>query len=409
MNETSKVILNIIANSAEVPSLLENLNYNDWRRIEFTAKDQGIRALLYSRLRSLGLTRVIPSGIAQGFREAYITSTGKNINFLAELGKIVDEFHAANIPLIVLKGCDLVQRVYSDIGCREMNDLDVLVPKEKIVPAAEILLGMGFHFINGKKLEDISIYYHNHLPGLVKNGVLLEVHWSIAYNNVSDGLQMTDLWNTAIPFDGVNHNQLFLSPEYLLLHQCYHNAIHHDFSFGIRPYSDIHEIIRKFGDTIDWEFFCDRVNECGWANGIGATLKLTHNYFGIEIPQVVWNSLNRLESDKYVLLAEKLTFNDHLYLAHQLTPNVDEIMNDHIIRTGKIIISRFFPSRFEMAQMYHLPINSITLYLAYPKRWIYLIKQYFNLIVGLQMNRDNVREITENKYKLHQWVRQSFE
>ena len=68
----------------------------------------------------------------------------RNLFLFAEFRKIAEALKARNVPVIVLKGMHLAAAVYGEIGMREMDDIDILVPRDQLQAAANALVEIGF-------------------------------------------------------------------------------------------------------------------------------------------------------------------------------------------------------------------------------------------------------------------------
>ena len=63
---------------------------------------------------------------------------------LVSTGGTFATIEAAGIPTLALKGAALIHSLYSDLGQRPMNDLDILVPAGRAAEAAEVLRAEGY-------------------------------------------------------------------------------------------------------------------------------------------------------------------------------------------------------------------------------------------------------------------------
>ncbi len=107
-------------------------------------KPSGYCPLLWHRLRQKGLDKAVPIAAAETFKNAFRQNTLHNLRFYGELRRLLSVLKPEGIPLILLKGVFLADAVYSNMGVREMNDIDVLARPADLARIAEILTGMGY-------------------------------------------------------------------------------------------------------------------------------------------------------------------------------------------------------------------------------------------------------------------------
>ena len=74
----------------------------------------------------------------------YLTALGTNRRLRESMSSAGRAFGAAGIPAIVYKGQDYLDRLYGDLGGREMGDVDVLVRESDLEAAEQALTAAGF-------------------------------------------------------------------------------------------------------------------------------------------------------------------------------------------------------------------------------------------------------------------------
>lgn len=73
-------------------------------------------------------------------KKEYQWSLARNMILFDELGRVLEAFNEAGIDVIVLKGAALAQTIYPDIALRPMGDVDLLVKKEGLEKAENLLI-----------------------------------------------------------------------------------------------------------------------------------------------------------------------------------------------------------------------------------------------------------------------------
>ncbi len=106
------------------------------------------------------------------------------------LQQVIDELSKHGIDLIPMKGNLLVQEIYGNHQLREMGDIDVLLRREQVIDAVQVLKRLGYAlrpdaFPQADRYQDELVHqlvnspYQSELP-LSNGGFSLDVHWGIA-------------------------------------------------------------------------------------------------------------------------------------------------------------------------------------------------------------------------------------
>jgi hypothetical protein len=125
-----------------------------------------------------------------------------------------------------LKGAALVETVYPDPAQREMLDLDILVPPERIACATQALVPLGYRPLPSPDAPPrISLQlepHEHHGPALVgeEHLVAVELHHHITISGEGSRFELDEMWERARPAPFGPH--LLPSPEDLLLHVSLH-------------------------------------------------------------------------------------------------------------------------------------------------------------------------------------------
>ena len=100
---------------------------NDWRLARAIAWSQGILGLLHVR----ALREPIGPDDWRAYLAAQHASNGARVaRMLDLLRQILREMNARGVTPLLLKGSDLVTRVYDDVALRPIGDIDLLVRPE---------------------------------------------------------------------------------------------------------------------------------------------------------------------------------------------------------------------------------------------------------------------------------------
>lgn len=216
-----------VINGVETPdipdSVDENLVYN-------LAVRNSAQALLYFANEN---RRVFSDEVSLRLKKAYQASTLRHMSQLAELEKIRKEFSGEHIPFMLLKGSHL-KGLYPKPEMRFMVDMDVLVKKEDVERAKQILLSHGLEqkMNNGK---DIVLIKAPFLTVELHNMLFVEENYMYGY--------FLGVWDRAEQTDDYEYR---MSDSDLYIYTLAHLAEHYTSAGAcFRPTVDIYLLNKK--------------------------------------------------------------------------------------------------------------------------------------------------------------------
>ena len=146
-----------------------------------------------------GCVDLLPAQLAAMLKTQYLTNDLRGKVMRRELQKILARFQEQDIGTILLKGAaTFTDDLYSSPAARTMLDMDLLVRKERIETARNILLQLGYEEIHdeGKELNGLPTdARHAHINGYrkPKTPVIVELHYAILLSIVIPTLYLPDL------------------------------------------------------------------------------------------------------------------------------------------------------------------------------------------------------------------------
>lgn len=270
---------------------IEHLTSAQWDRLVTLAGEQRVRPLLHRRLTERGCGTNAPLATWQRLVDECRAIAVRKLRMHAELATLMSALAARGIPAVPLKGAYLGPAVYGNIALREMNDLDVLVPRADLAAAVACVLGQGFTAPHNLAVEAEANAKH-HVSRLAKPGVVgVEIHWNIVPPHRPTSIASEILWERAHRVETPGIGPQSLSPTDTLLHVCCHTSYQHHFEFGLRPSCDIAELVTRFESELDWN---DVVRACetrGWTRGVALALELARTMLGARVPGEVIDAL----------------------------------------------------------------------------------------------------------------------
>lgn len=120
----------------------------NWNILWIQAIRNKTLGILYTNIEKYNLQNKIPERFLKNARFFYLGNTEKNKVLLKEYQNIAVQFEKAGIDFAPLKGIALLKDVYTDIGARELSDIDILANKLDASKIHEILTESNF--VNGR-------------------------------------------------------------------------------------------------------------------------------------------------------------------------------------------------------------------------------------------------------------------
>ncbi|MEQ8172040.1 MAG: nucleotidyltransferase family protein, partial [Candidatus Eremiobacterota bacterium] len=130
----------------KINEIISNFNEKDWEKTGDFLKNNGLFSLFYDRALNLKLEN-IPEIFLARLEKLYLRNIQRNTFLERELFNLTDCLRQCNISVIPLKGVILSELLYNDIALRgTSNDIDLLVPYERLKEAEEKILEIGYSF-----------------------------------------------------------------------------------------------------------------------------------------------------------------------------------------------------------------------------------------------------------------------
>lgn len=174
---------------------------------------------------------------------------------------------------------------------------------------------------------------------------------------------------------------MILAPEDQLLHLCIHGTIQHQLRFDMRFLTDIAVYSDYSAQQLDWHALVARVRRLGWGHSVWLALTLASRLLGAPIPPVVCAQLRPAPLEASILNTAVARLFASERAATTSSRNFAMLWDQTQARGAKVrlIFSRIFVSRVELAAMYNLSPESLRLPLYYFLRTRELAHKYLPL------------------------------
>jgi hypothetical protein len=285
-----------------------------WSNILQAASQHGVASLLYKNLKKVDGGGAIPDEASRKLLQLYNRTALRNYLLFKSLGELLESFARQETKVIVLKGPYLAQLIYTDFASRPFRDLDLLIQKEDLDKARQMLVEAGYTLMPGLLADGFFQQHHFSLPFVKEDGVAktyLELHWDLADKFMGCTLDMEYLWARAHPAVLSDHQTLTLSSEDLITHLSLHLDMHGFLNRAIigrgdEPrfifhassenrliwFTDLYEVIVHYRRKVDWAALVERSKQAGAEGSIATSLTLLNLLFGPVVDKEVLKELN---------------------------------------------------------------------------------------------------------------------
>jgi len=283
----------------------------DWDAIFYGVQRHSVIPLFYHRLKNSGLHEIAPPEILQQLRDSFLRFAAKNMRIYHQLSQLLTLLQENEVKVIALKGAHLAEEVYGNIDLRNMSDVDLMVRREDLGTVEKLFIELGYGSANRPSVEE-QMRCHHLVPFITRQGLPLEVHWTITRPSSPFKIDVDELWRRARPATIAGVDALVLSPEDLLVHLSLHGFFQHQFEMGLKTFCDVRETILHYSAEIEWNELESSIRRYHCRNCTHLTLYLSSLLLDVELPgkivrRMKWDPLVKYLSARVV---ERLLLDD---------------------------------------------------------------------------------------------------
>lgn len=273
----------------------------DWDYLYRLARRHAVLPLLYRQLHATA-PREVPPAQLQRLRDNFREHTARNLYLTGELERIVSLFEAEGVPVIPYKGPALAACAYGDLALRRYVDLDILVRKEDLARAKELLIRRGFdpQLRLTPSQERVLLRSQHNLPFRRDDGrLIVELHWEFAARRYA--ARDDSVWSRLVDVKLRGREVKSLAPEDLLLSLCVHGTKH--LWERLAWICDVAELLRSH-PHLDWPFVFAQARATRTERMLLLGLRLARQLLDAELPGEIDS---RVDAEPYVArLAERV-------------------------------------------------------------------------------------------------------
>ena len=238
-------------------------------------------------------------------KEKFTSQTQNVLKLAGEGVRISEAFSNERVPVIMLKGAFLSERLYSNLALRPSRDIDILVNPSNIDIANEILMSSGYKRVypdfelSRKQKQFYQKYKNQYAYRNLKNGTLVELHWRLFSSNHLFKVPIDDIFNESRELVVASKPVRVLSARHEFQHLSIHGSMHQWFRLlWLRDYA---QLICNEADGINEAIAYSK--KYGTERSIEQAVRLSNLFFGSPLP----NSLTTVSRKVHSLIdtAEK--------------------------------------------------------------------------------------------------------
>jgi putative nucleotidyltransferase-like protein len=175
----------------------------DWEYLFLLARRHAVVALMYFRLQEVAAD-LVPATQLQRLQKYFQENAARNVLLTAELCRLIKLLAASGIEAIPYKGPALALFAYNNLALRRFVDLDVMVRKEDVTPAIELLLAEGYELsrsLTANQLRVLLRTQHNVQFRRDNRRLIVELHWEVAAHLFAPSVSADELWQGLVEID----------------------------------------------------------------------------------------------------------------------------------------------------------------------------------------------------------------
>jgi hypothetical protein len=266
----------------------------DWHYLTRAASTHGVMPLLYWHLNAV-CPEAVPGAILEQLRRHFHVNTFHNQFLTRELLKLLRLFGAHGIPAVPYKGPALAAAAYGDLAFRQFGDLDILIYKQDLLRAKDLLTAQGYQLELSDEEEATFLRDRYHYHFVRDAGRLhVEIHWAFTRRYWSFPVDPKRLWERLEPVPLAGATVLSFHPEDLLLILCVHGAKH--YWERLAWICDVAELVRVH-QGMDWGRVMEQAVRLRSARILSLGLLLARDLVGATLPEKV---LRGIQADPVV-------------------------------------------------------------------------------------------------------------
>ncbi len=328
----------------------------DWRRVLRLARANRLVGAVFDGLDRAGLLSELPEDVRKGFEGDYFQQVAGIRSALDLAAGLAGSFSAAGVELVILRGPALGLTVYPRPFLRPFSDLDLLVGREDLPRARQLLEAAGLRPPPGTFPDRYFERWHLHLPyNHPETGLPVELHWALDHPYTLSLIEYRELFakSRTVRFEG--QPIPVLAPEDRVLTLALHLVKHCPFLPELLEEDDLPSILLRgrwllwvldlrraivpAGEQLDWEAIAEKARRRHLERETSAALAAVAAVYGslpdgVSFPPPRPGRRGRLRKELYL---RQLRYLDDRPRSGRLTRKLFGLQAESVFRPVRIL------------------------------------------------------------------------
>ena len=267
----------------------------DWEYLVWAAHRNRMTPLLYWNLHNT-CPESVPIPVMDKLRQNFHVNARHNLRRTRELVKLLGHFKASGVDCMPYKGPLLAFSVYGQLSLRQFKDLDLLIDKQDVETAKELLLSEGYReSYEPKNGEEADIIANPVREFISRDGnIAVDLHWGLERTYLPFPVDLARLRGHMQPVEVAGKTVLGPAPEELVLILCMHGSRH--MWNRMKWICDVAELLRTH-QGMDWDIVNKLAGNWGCERMLHMGLLLANDLLGAPVPG---NLLRKAHADQEV-------------------------------------------------------------------------------------------------------------
>jgi hypothetical protein len=253
------------------PGYAKTLSPKHWADLLAMAQAERLLGSLAHRLDGLSL----PKAAQRVLEAARLSAQTGRVQALWEAEMARRALAPLNVPVVLLKGTAFAAMGLDAAQGRQIGDLDILVPRDRIDEVETALIGAGWQWVKPDPYDDAYYRQHMHeLPPLIHRDRdrMIDVHHTILPLTARITPDPAALIAASLPLE---NGLRILCPEDMIVHAAAHLFADGDLAGGLRNLWDIDRMVREFSVVVGfWTRLLERSRLHGLTLYVSRALRL---------------------------------------------------------------------------------------------------------------------------------------
>jgi hypothetical protein len=257
----------------------------DWDYLFLFGRRHAVVALMYFRLQKIAAD-CVPASQLQRLQKYFQDNAARNVLLTAELCRLIKILAESGVQAIPYKGPALALFAYDNLALRRFVDLDVMVRKEDVSRAINLLLAEGYESsksLSANQQQVLLRTQHNIQFRRDNRRMIVELHWEVAAHLFASSVSADELWRDLVQVDLNGMPAKSLSADDLIFSLCVHGSRH--VWEGLLWICDIAWILMRH--ELNWPVLLERAKSTGNERMFLLGLHLAAKLLNVTLPRFV--------------------------------------------------------------------------------------------------------------------------